>query len=1659
LSNPKKIILKTGKWLGIILVILISLFVALVLLIRSEWGQNKVVSYATAFVADKTGTTVAIDRLYLTFRGNVQLEGLYLEDTQQDTLVYLKSLEAGVGIKSLLNNHIAISRIDLQGLRANVLRGTDSTFNFNFLIDAFASADTTTTPPAADTSSSPPPTISIGPVGLKDIQLHYLDSISGMQARLQLGHLGLTTDELDIAKMKFKLDELLLENTKVRVVQFFAPPPSQDTAEATLPYIGFNNLAIKNTELTYISIQDTIDTRARIGHFAIGSSEVDLSSQNINIESISLLQSDIRLQMPAPTVADTSTGKSGADSAIAFNWPQWQIELDDLLMDENNITFTQGSKPAPYGQFSPSHIGLSNLHIELKKVFLKNKQAGLQLEHLALSERSGFTLQKLALEFLADNQTINVKNLHLATAHSEMNAQLSLAFPSIDSLIAHPQKHARFGVAFGQTSLSIKDAYYFADSLRYDSLLQNTEDYPLHLSGSASGSYSNIAINNFKANWLSGTLLMLNGKVTDIQDSTRLSVNFDELNLNTTANDLGLLLQRKNPEESLPAYVKLQSNIKGNARKIVTRLDLSTSDGYVNFDGTLLNLLQTPSYKGTLKADTLKVGKFAQNPSLQPVSLTLDFDGRGNTLNNLVANARINFRQLLYNDYNYQNLKLTASVKEKNAQADISFTDENLDFDLNLEALLDTLNTTANLSLNLRGADLKDLNLQPNPMKVAANVNASFNGNADDFSSKLTVKKGIVVLQDQSYRLDSVFASLTNAPNRTDLRVNSEIISGSLKGNTSLQNLLSSLQSYQKQMMSSDSTLADTAYKNLDMSANFIVVNSPIISEVFLPELERLDTVRLSMAFKPSADILKINLNAPGIDYGESELNRLFLDLDATPTATNVQFGFDRVSSGPVDIYATLLQLNYSGNQGSASLSIKDAEDEDVFYTAVDIAQSGPKTSLKVGVEKLILNSKPWSIPASNQIDIEPDLTRFTDFELTRNGQKIAVQSVSEGEKEKMKLAFSNFNLESLFSILNAGNSPVSGTLGGNVVFNDITGTPAFVADVSLTNLGAMGQTIGTLNLQANNKTANQYEVDLTLTGDNADLALAGKYAITGESQNLDLNLNINKINLSLIEGFVPEQLSNTSGYLTGNFEVSGSAAQPQYAGALAFKNVALTSVFLGSAFTLGNEKINLDNDGVYLNNFTINDAANNTLVLNGDVGLTDMLNPTFNLTLKANKFQALNSTREDNDLVYGKVLLNLDVDVQGDMNLPKVNASVGLVSGTEINYIVPATQAQIQERQGIVRFANMKDSTDIISTEEVSTQTITGLDVTAYLKVDPKTTFNIIIDEQSGDKLTITGKADLNYSLSPNGNMNLSGSYELSDGSYQLNLYELVKKKFEITPGSRIVWSGDPMDAELKLTAVYRVETSAADLMAYQVTEQGATVTKYNQKLPFEVLLNINGTIQKPEISFGLDMPDGSKDAIGGSVYRRVQQLEEDESELNKQVFALIVFNRFLPSDASDGSGGGTEQIARSSVSKLLSGQLNKLSEKYIEGFELNFDLDSYEDYQTGAPEQRTDLNVSLRKSLFGDRVVVQVGSTVGIEGEERSNDIIGDISLEYLLTEEGQYRLKPFRKNQFQDLVEGQVTITGLSILFNKEFDTFKELMEKQKEKENKPENTGKK
>jgi hypothetical protein len=361
-----------------------------------------------------------------------------------------------------------------------------------------------------------------------------------------------------------------------------------------------------------------------------------------------------------------------------------------------------------------------------------------------------------------------------------------------------------------------------------------------------------------------------------------------------------------------------------------------------------------------------------------------------------------------------------------------------------------------------------------------------------------------------------------------------------------------------------------------------------------------------------------------------------------------------------------------------------------------------------------------------------------------------------------------------------------------------------------------------------------------------------------------------------------------------------------------------------------------------------------------------------------------------------------------------------------------------------VVEFDNALKLHPIMSRGEkkgVQSSGMTGFDLTSVVEIDQEATLRLLMDPASTDSLVVKGNAALSFSMDRSGKMSLTGAYNLNDGSYLVSLESVIKKKFAIKAGSTIIWNGDPLEATISIDAVYSVRASPFDLVADQISglsdvDQGG----YKQRYPFLVLLKLRGEILHPEISFEIQLPSEEKGILGGAVNQKLGMLNEDPGALNKQVFALLVLGRFVQENPFQSESGGTSALIRTTVGKFLSAQLNQLSSKWLPGVELNFDIQSYDDYLSGAAKGRTEVAFGVKKQLFNERMSVQVGGAVDVEGDRASqnnvNNLTSDVMLEYKLTKDGRFRLKGFRQNQYEGAIEGQLIETGIGVLYVKDF-----------------------
>ena len=310
-----------------------------------------------------------------------------------------------------------------------------------------------------------------------------------------------------------------------------------------------------------------------------------------------------------------------------------------------------------------------------------------------------------------------------------------------------------------------------------------------------------------------------------------------------------------------------------------------------------------------------------------------------------------------------------------------------------------------------------------------------------------------------------------------------------------------------------------------------------------------------------------------------------------------------------------------------------------------------------------------------------------------------------------------------------------------------------------------------------------------------------------------------------------------------------------------------------------------------------------------------------------------------------------------------------------------------------------------------------------------------------------------------------MTGTYEIDSGAYELS-FNFLKRRFEIAKGSKLTWTGEPTTANIDITAIYIANTSPIDLVDNQIQDPSLR-GYYQQKLPFQVKLIMQGELMKPNLSFDITLPTENNARVSNDILSTVNtklaQVRSEPSELNKQVFALLLLNRFIGDNPfqSSGSGGGfnATSFAKQSVSKILTEQLNKLAGNLIAGVDISFDVNSADDYSTGVRRDRTDFNVALSKKLLNDRLKVTVGTNYELEGPQQSkqngSNVIGNVSVDYLLSKDGRYLLRGYRKNDYEAVVEGFVIETGLKFIISVDYNKFKQIFKGARKRNNNKKN----
>jgi translocation and assembly module TamB len=1627
------------------------LLITLVVLLQTCWFQNIAVDKATSWLSKKIKATVTLEEVNISFPKSLYLKNFFIADLKGDTLLQVHELTVDINMRSLLSSEAVINSLALKGVTAHLYRTiADSSFNFDFIVNSFSTKDKKT---EAVPSNSTPFNLILGKVKLEQIMVTLSDEVTGIEANGNLGLLAISFNEFNLVKEIVSVDQLTWSDSRVHYSKSKAGSSDTTAASPVTWQLAANHIQLAKLDLFYSDTTSQITLASKINKLQADPDTIDLANLIFDFKKLQIAQSSFAVAIggvPAPDEA--AAMPDTVDEGVMVRCDAASLQGFDFRYDNRSVA------PAAKG-IDYNHLDVKNITAEVSHIFYQGINIKADIHQLKAAEKSGFLVQQAYGKFRMSDKGIGFDSCLLITGKSTIRNSAGITYSSLEDINVDIGKLGIYGTMKNAT-IALSDLLYFYPPLADIEYVKSSLDRRLTVDGSFSGSLDNLLFKGLKVK-TGATELIAAGRIKGLPDVDKMEFEVSLTKFSSTNTELLSLM----PDSLIPSSIQLpktftlSGNFTGTMGNFKTAAVLQSSFGNAIVVASMQQVVgdSLPKYNAQVDLENFNLGKMLQQEEqIGYINMSVSAIGAGLELEVMNADITADIKSLELMGYEYRDAKVNGTIADQAFLGEITIDDDAIAFTFKGKAGLDIDHPEHNFNLDITYLDLQELNLYDQELKFAGNIAGNFTGNdLKSMNGHIAITGATVAARDQLITLDSIDLLATSIEGKYDWKLRSPVVDANYRGTSSatvgIPMLVNHFNYYFNRQAYREADTLGSQQFDFDISIHDNVDMLPF----FVNGLNDLNPVVISGSFDSKTKKLELTSSRIDANYSGIVSDSLVLSASSDPERLNYSITADRIQKDTLLLEGVSLKGYLQHDSITAFLTVAPTEQDTALLLGGSLATTGENYRLHLWPDQLIFNNVHWSVEADNYFQYGTDGVLAHGMKIFNDSSYIKVQSVGDVAGAPLDFSFSNFDLGMLSGIADSSEQLLSGLVNGNFLLNDVK-TSTFSADLTIQELSVLGKKYGNLDLDAVNEEKGLYDIKLGLLGAGNGIAIEGYYKAEGNTKELHFDADIDSAAFSLVEPFAQPYLRDLKGSMNGKLRIRGTTDAPSINGTIRFDSARFIVSYTNSELMLGSEPVTLDDSGIQFNAFTVIDPMGNKAFLNGNLYTTDYIDYQFALNAKATDFVAMNSTKEVKTEYYGMIRLDFLASVRGSIKQPEINIALKLREGSDFNYIYQRFDTSFNSEEGMVEFIDMDQRLSLLLLEESEEEPLlSGYSITVIAEVDDKSQFNIIVDPVAGDKLTVNGNGSFNFEIAPSGRMSLSGRYEISKGNYSLTLYELVKKQFILDKGSYINWSGDLIDADIDIKGHMDVRTSPYPLIGAQVAgsseEQQA---QYKNPLDFDVYLIMQDKLLEPEISFDIQLDPKDAGALDGMVDAKLLELQKMEGEMNKQVFSLMVLGTFVAEDPTAGTGAGEyiNDFAKSSVSSLMSSQLNRLSGQYIKGVDLSFDLKSVTDYSSGVEEEKTQMNVGVREQLFNDRLQIYVGTNFDIGGSEtfsaKPSDISGDFSLEYLLKADGRTRLNLSRKSTYEGAFEGQAIETSLALIYNRDYNSLRQLFTARKE-----------
>ncbi len=1325
-----------------------------------------------------------------------------------------------------------------------------------------------------------------------------------------------------------------------------------------------------------------------------------------------------------------------------------------LSLESCHFTYQNSNKCGRKSAGMDYHfIEVSNISGLIRNYHLTGDSMEFTIDRLAGKEKSGLDIEDLRGAVELTPRRMTAQNLYARTPYSELDLDLEFrCYDWIDWEYFIDRMYMKAEIKKGR--LNMRDLGPFYTPFY-------TMNQELRFYGKAEGTIPMLTSRELTVE--TGNASRFSGSVTliGLPEPEATYMRIKAHTLTTNYKDVCNLVMpggRKLCEDiTVPAvlqklgYLNIRGDFTGFYNDFVANAIFSTALGRVYTDLRLnTDSLQRLSYSGNLRTEQFYLGKILDLPdAIGRVSLNGSVNGTGTDPKTLKAELNLNVPAIEIGGYTYTGSSIDGIVENASFSGILSVNDSNLKFDF--DGSIDFSNPLMefNFDATLHYAYLQRLNIAQRGdslCKLSFTVNANFlASNLYDLEGYININKLKYSEKNTEYHTGKIILATSVQPdgNRT-LSLLSGIADADIKGRYSLATLGPSLKTFLENFLVTfrrqGEAIADLSDQNFSYTLK--IKNFDIISGIFFPWLNISRNANISGYFDARQTLFNLKAGADTLSLYGLKFKKFFVNGQTLNHRLEIKTGSADVLLWPGED-ATLvyhidsLLLGLTMHTDSIHYLLTWGKHHETAYSGkiggYCSFTSYPDLNLEVSGGEFRIADSLYRILTGNRVYIRSnDITEVHAFEIKGSNERLRIDgTLGADSTQALKALLENVDLRHLNFLLSPYNSHVNGKLSGEVLIRNLRDKPFLESRLRADEIYLNGTPFGQLSMD---NIYNATEEKLTIDAEavyslkNATyrpIALKGSYFPFRNENNFDLRLSTENFSLNALEPLANKVFPMLRGFVSTSLQLRGSPAKPEISGKIKLTRAEFRVAFINTAYSVTDE-INITPTAFLINNLTINDSLGNKATCSGRIGHTWLRDFSFELKIKPDKFLLFNNDPLQNPVFSGTGYISGLVSITGPLSNINVNIAATTERGTEV-YIPLASSVDLQQAD----FISFRQPEDAPGEKPMIKNTVDlkGFSMVADLTLTPQARLRISLPQNAGT-IESQGEGDISLGVSNRGDLTLTGDYKIQSGTFLFNLQNILSRVLDIEKGSRIHFPGNPMDAEIDLTASFTTRTTLTGLGL----DLDSTITSI--RMPVKTVIRLQNKLLDPRISFSIKFPKIDED-IRRMVYTRLDTT--NEVIMTQQFVSLLVLNSFSFTVTNKSIGNSIGISSFQMISNQISNLLSQVSR----------DLDIGINYRPGDAISAQELEVALRTQLFDERVIID--GSLGMTGDpsrQQTSNFVGDINVEVKLTADGKIRLKAFnRSNNMELLTVSSPYTQGVGLSYRKDFDSLGELFRRKR------------